>query len=192
MGSIKLGLMAFLVFVGCSGFILESSMGKSPVSEEKQIAVETTVNAGLADVWRAWTTNEGVQTFFARTTNVDLTIGGPYEMLFDTDAPRGQMGSEGCKVLSYLPMEMLSFSWNAPPEFTHARGHLTWIVVRLEELSGDRVNVKISHLGWDGMKAAHPSHADEWNEVYDYFSKAWPFVLENLKNRFDEGPRWRS
>ena len=41
------------------------------------------------------------------------------------------------------------------------------------------------------MKTAHPSHADEWDQVYEYFSKAWPYVLDNLKKRFDEGPRWR-
>ena len=40
------------------------------------------------------------------------------------------------------------------------------------------------------MKRDHPDYAEQWDQVFDYFSEAWPFVLENLKKRFDEGPRW--
>ncbi len=178
-----------------SGWLLmgERTMGAAdaPSAEETQrIDLEIVVNASLNDVWRAWTTNEGVRSFFSQHTNVRLAIGGPFEMFFVSDAPEGQQGSEGCKILSYLPKEMLSFSWSAPPKFAHARRHFTWVVLRFEELSGNQVRVKLSHIGWREMKAAHPDHADEWDQVYEYFSAAWPRVLENLKKRFDEGPRW--
>ena len=28
----------------------------------------------------------------------------------------------------------------------------------------------------------------EWDKAYDYFSKAWPYLLGNLKKRFESGP----
>ncbi len=155
-----------------SGLLIgEQIMGTAdaPSAEKTQrIDLEIVANASLDDVWRAWTTNEGVRSFFSQHTNVRLAIGGPFEMFFVSDAPTGQQGSEGCKILSYLPKEMLSFSWNAPPKFAHARGRLTWVVLRFEELSGSQVRVKLSHLGWREMKTAHPEHVDEWDQVYEY------------------------
>lgn len=179
-----------IVYVGLSS--TERVMGDSDksVGEKMQrIDAEIVVSASLDDVWHAWTTNEGIQTFFSPKSNVKLEIGGPYEMLFDSQAAKGKQGSEGCNILSYLPREMLSFSWSAPPQFEHAREHRTWVVVRFEEL-GERVRVRIAHLGWQEMKAAHGDYVDEWQQVFEYFSGAWPFVLDNLKKRFDEGPRW--
>ena len=189
-----LAVGATLVVLGCSGLVAkESSMSGSKEhakSDRHRIEVETVVNASLEDVWQAWTTNEGTQSFFSKKTNVKLEIGGPFELFFDTAKPEGSQGSENCRFLSYIPMEMLSFSWNAPPKFEHARGRHTWVVIRFEQLGPRQVKVKLTHLGWDEMKSAHPNHADEWDQVYDYFAKAWPYVLENLKKRFDDGPRW--
>lgn len=189
-----MGVGLSLWMLGCSGLVaggktMNESKGER-VSGEPRIEVEIVVNASLEDVWHAWTTNEGVQTFFAKDTNIKLEIGGPFEMLFNAESPEGSKGSEGCLFLSYLPLEMLSFSWSAPPQFQHARPHRTWVVLRFEELESHKVLVKLTHLGWREMKAAHPNYSDEWDQVYDYFTKAWPYVLSNLQKRFDEGPRW--
>ena len=186
------GVMGVTLFVG-SIAMTQNSTAKPPSSKDTEIRrvdVGIEVPASLREVWHAWTTNEGVQTFFARRTNVKLAVEGPFEMLFLEDAPTGQQGSEGCKFLSYLPYEMLSFTWNAPPQFKHARGRHTWVVVRFEELSPHRTKVKLTHLGWDERIAEFPTHRDEWVQVQDYFSEAWLFVLDQLKKRFEDGPRW--
>ena len=50
---------------------------------------------------------------------MDLRIGGPFELYFGgPDVPHDQRGSNGCQVLTYVPGEMLSFTWNAPPKAT--------------------------------------------------------------------------
>ena len=74
----------------------------------RMIQKEVTVAAPVAEIWQAWTTEEGALTFFAPKANVELAIGGRYEMLFDPAAPPGSQGGEGLKILSYLPEEMLS------------------------------------------------------------------------------------
>lgn len=141
---------------------------------------ETVVPAALEEVWEAWTTTEGVKTFFASLAKVELVIGGPFEIYFLPDARRGARGSEGCRVLSYVPPKMLSFSWNAPPEFGKLRGRHTIVVVRLEESGRGKVKVLLSHHGWGKGR--------EWDKLYDYFDKAWASVLGNLKRRFVAGP----
>lgn len=163
---------------------------KRTTAKTQRIDLNIAVNASLKEIWHAWTTNEGVRTFLARKSNVRLEIGGPFELFFSPDSPKGEQGSEDCRVLSYLPMEMISFSWSAPPQFAHARGQRTWVVIRFEQLGPAQTRVKLTHLGWDEAKAAHPEYIEEWEQVYRYFTEAWASVLESLKQRFDNGPRW--
>src|SRR5690349_7452401 len=68
-------------------------------SAAKRIDVEAVVNGSLADVWTCWTTNQGVRSFFCQTSNIDVRLGGPYEIMFNAAAPQGERGSEGCTVL---------------------------------------------------------------------------------------------
>jgi len=146
----------------------------------KMLRKETIVPATLPEVWNAWTTAEGTKTFFSPRTHVELAVGGPFEIYFLLDRPYGSQGSEGCRVLSYLPMEMLSFSWNAPPEFGELRGQHTIVVLRFEEVEPGKVKVVLWHHGW--------GKGEKWDKLYDYFDKAWSYVLSNLKKRFVAGP----
>jgi uncharacterized protein YndB with AHSA1/START domain len=147
---------------------------------ERTIRKESLVPAPRGQVWQAWTTGEGARTFFAPRAKVNLAIGGPYEMLFDLDAPPGSRGSEGCKVLSYLPQEMLSFSWNAPPRFPELRRERTWVVVDFRPFGSEQSWVGLAHLGW--------GEGEAWDQVFDYFDQAWDVVLQRLVNRFTRGP----
>jgi uncharacterized protein YndB with AHSA1/START domain len=146
----------------------------------KILRKEMVVPASLEQAWKAWTTTEGVRTFFSSDANVELAVGGPYEIYFDLEKPYGSRGSEDCKVLSYLPTEMLSFEWNAPPEFGELRGMHTIVVLQFQEVGPGQVKVILSQLGW--------GKGEEWDKLYDYFDKAWSWVLGNLKKRFVAGP----
>jgi hypothetical protein len=66
--------------------------------ETGQVRVEATVAAAVASVWRAWTTSQGAETFFAERANIDLRLGGPYEIFFNPADER--MSTKGRKVLS--------------------------------------------------------------------------------------------
>lgn len=105
------------------------------------IKKELVVKASLSKVWEGWTSTEGAKTFFAPEAKIELCIGGPYELYFNLDNPQGLRGSEGCVVLSYLPMEMISFNWNAPPSIPtlRSRGEKTWVVLSLGQLDGNRM-----------------------------------------------------
>jgi len=146
---------------------------------QRLIRKSVAVNASRQEVWKAWTTEEGVKGFFAPDANVELAIGGAYEMLFDPEAPVGSQGGEGLRILSYLPEEMLSFEWNAPPEFPTVRAQKTWVVVQLGDTPA-QTKVQLTHLGWE--------EGAEWNRVFDYFQQAWNIVLRRLQKRFTDGP----
>lgn len=148
--------------------------------QEKRIRKEITVNASIDRVWKAWTTAKFAVDFFAPKANIELIVGGPYELLFDLDAPVGSQGSEGVKVLSYLPEEMLSFEWSAPPEFPTVRKQRTWVVVQFSALDNGKTRVRLTHLGW--------REGEEWNKVFEYFKRAWDVVLGRLQYMFVSGP----
>lgn len=148
---------------------------------QRRIVKEAVIAAPRAAVWRAWTTSDGAREFFAPDARIELRLGGPYEILFVPDAPEGQKGSEGCKVLAFLEGEMFSFDWNAPPHLAFARsGQKTFVVVRLEDAPGGGTRVRIDHAGWPD--------APEWNAVFDYFDRAWSAVVSWLTERFEKGP----
>jgi uncharacterized protein YndB with AHSA1/START domain len=148
------------------------------------IIVEALIPAMQEDVWKCWTTSEGVTSFLTEEASVELRIGGPYEFYFKKDAPKGQRGSEGCKVLSFEPMSMVSFSWNAPPKFPYAREQRTWVLVRIDPHGPHSTKVTLKHMGFADEAGKSPEHAQEWKEVRAYFANAWPSVLKALQEKF--------
>jgi uncharacterized protein YndB with AHSA1/START domain len=141
---------------------------------DKRIVKSATVKCQIDTAWWKWTTHEGLLTFFGADNKIELLPGGAFEIYFNTEAPQGLRGSEGCKVLSYLPKQMLSFSWNAPPSLMEAResGYYTWVVVNFKSVSGSETEITLNHLGWpEGIM---------WEAVYNYFDKAWGTVMNWL------------
>jgi uncharacterized protein YndB with AHSA1/START domain/uncharacterized protein YciI len=146
----------------------------------KPIEVIVEVEAPPETVWKTLTTTHGVTTFFAPDAHIELRLDGPYEVYFSATEPYGQRGSEGCRVLAFLENEMLCFTWNTPPQFGDLRMERTFVVIRLEKIGENRTRVTLVNHGYPDR--------DDWGKVRDYFSKAWPGVMDNLKRRFDSGP----
>ena len=132
------------------------------------------VEASLDHVWEAWTTDEGVRTFFAPDSSIELRIGGNYELYFDPDAPEGSRGSEGMKVQSYIPERMLAFDWNHPPSMPELRNIKTWVVVEFREMDDELCEVTLTHLGFG-------EDSVQWDEAYAYFRNAWSLVLARFE-----------
>jgi uncharacterized protein YndB with AHSA1/START domain len=136
-------------------------------------------------VWKSWTTKEGLITFFAPQASVELAVGGDYEMYFDPKQPEGKRGSEGCKILSFVPGEMLSFSWSAPPSMPEVRRERTWVVLFFLTKEVNKTQVNLLHVGWQ--------IGEEWQKAFQYFDRAWEVVLGRLQYRFQKGPiNWKS
>jgi uncharacterized protein YndB with AHSA1/START domain len=133
--------------------------------------------AAAGDIWRAWTTDEGIRTWLLDDSRIELRVGGPYEWYFTTDSPQGQRGSEGCQVLAFQPPTNLSFTWNAPPHLAGVREQRTVVLLQLRPAAtNDVTRVGLTHVGWgDGS---------EWDEAFTYFDAAWDRVLEALVTYF--------
>ncbi len=147
---------------------------------ERTIYKQVDVVAAASAVWAAWTTADGVKSFFAPGCNIELKVHGAYEILFDTDAEPGTRGSEGCMILAIQPQKMLAFTWSAPPHLPEARAQRTVVIIRLQPVSESTTRVTLDRVGW--------GEGGQWDQAYEYFDKAWEIVLYRLKERFDQGP----
>lgn len=144
----------------------------------KKIVKEMVVAASTAEIYDRWTQKSGILKFLAKDCYIIMEPGGPYEIYFLLEAPTGFKGSEGCKVLSFIENRMLSFTWNAPPQFATVRNldEKAWVVIELEKIDDSHTKVRLTHTGFrDG---------EEWNKVYSYFDSTWPQVLEWLRDSF--------
>lgn len=149
-------------------------------SQGGMITKEVEIAAPSADVWKAWTTEEGVKSFFAPGANIDLTLGGHYEIFFSPDQPYGFRGADHSKVHDIVPGELLAFTWNAPSDFGVLRNLHTLVFVRLEEPEPGRTRVTLNHIGF--------GESPQWLKLHEYFSKAWGVILVRLRYRFEHGP----
>jgi uncharacterized protein YndB with AHSA1/START domain len=168
-----------------SAFLLLLLASAIPTAAKERAIHETvTVHASLHEVWVAWTTERGITSFFAPAANIELRIDGPFEIFFNPYAEPGGKGADGMRVLAFQEETMISFTWNAPPHLPEARKQRTHVVIKLEPHGEGETSVELFHDGWgDGA---------EWDQAFDYFSKAWPRVLGQLAERFTQGPRdWK-
>jgi len=147
---------------------------------ERLIFKEAVVKAPVAEVWKAWTTSEGIKSFFAPDAEVDARPDGAFHVYFNPYATPGSKGADDMRVMAVQENRLLSFTWNAPPYMPEVRGQRTFVTVRMEPRGEAETHVRIHHNGWgDG---------GQWDQAYDYFDKAWGAVLGNLQKRFVEGP----
>lgn len=138
------------------------------------------VQASPAEVWKAWTTTEGLRSFFAPQAQIELRTFGRFEIHFDPHAAAGARGAEGNVVLAFEPERMLSTTWDAPPKFPAVRAQRTFLQIRLAPAPNGHTEVLLVQ---DGFGTGH-----EWRQVRDYFAGAWTWVAASLQHRFEAGP----
>ncbi|WP_374351189.1 SRPBCC domain-containing protein [Chitinimonas sp.] len=150
----------------------------APRAAETAIELSRLIKAPPAEVWKAWTTSEGITSFFAPEARVEAKPGGPFEIYIDPYAAPGMKGADDMRVLAVEPEKLLSFTWNAPPHLPQARQQRTVVILRFAP-EGEGTRLSFSHLGWGSE--------GEWPQARAYFEKAWPRVLDKLQQRFETG-----
>jgi len=140
----------------------------------KKIIITKEVDLSIDRAYELWSTTKGTSELFQTETLIELTPLGKYEIYFLVDAQLGERGSETSKVLSFIPNEMISFTWNAPPNYPLIRNHSyqTHVIIRFYKINDRKTKVELYHHAWP--------EGELWDSVFDYFTKAWEYVMTNM------------
>jgi uncharacterized protein YndB with AHSA1/START domain len=155
---------------------------------DRTIRIEVIVDTSPDEVYRLWTTREGVQRFFAPDAIIEPEPGGRYEIHFaPARDPEGlSHGTRGARVLQAQPGRALAFEWitfaadsdlgeSAPPvaapEVRNARPLPTWVELSFAAAGGG-TRVTFAHYGF--------RHGALWDGSYAFFKRAWKRVLAQL------------
>jgi uncharacterized protein YndB with AHSA1/START domain len=169
----------------------KENLMEGKIDTGRTVQFEIVVNASRAEVFQLWTTEEGLKRFFAPRANMDLRVGGAYEMIFAPDLdPEGEnQGTKGARILRLENDRALAFEWITfvyekhpsgfgPPvvsrEVRNERPIPTWIEINLEDVPG-RPGATRLRLVHRGFRSGGP-----WDDALAYFWRQWGAILGRL------------
>jgi uncharacterized protein YndB with AHSA1/START domain len=173
------------------GAAASTALMEGKVRTDRTVNLDAIVDAPPAEVYRLWTSADGVRKFFAPEAKIDARIGGRYQIIFfPSKDPEGEShGTKGARILDLVPNKKLTFEWitfagdgllgkNAPPYAPPAERNVTplptWVELSFEPVAGqpNQTHVKFAHYGFrDG---------ERWKQSYQWFTRAWKGVLDQL------------
>ena len=139
----------------------------------KQLVIELEVPAPVSEVWKAFSTSEGLSTWLFPHATVDLKPGGDWLVRF----PGGSTG--GGTIVSFVPEKELVISALATDKFPQVRETRTRAVFQFEP-RGNSTVVRLTQTGWKS--------GDEWTRAYAYLAAGNAQLLATLHERFVDGP----
>jgi uncharacterized protein YndB with AHSA1/START domain len=155
----------------------------------RTIELHATVEASAADLYRLFTTSDGVRTLFpGAEAEIGDAVGGPYRVAFDPDRdPDATMlGTAGCRILALDPPREVAFEWRGPSPFAvmNVQPFPTRVRVRFEPQPGEAGTlVTLEHSGF-GVGA-------DWDRGHDFFVVAWQRTLDALRQRYATMPEMK-
>ena len=111
---------------------------------------ETEIEAPVADVWRAFTTSEGLRAWMAPLADVELAVGGKMRANYQSDGVLGDDHTIENTILCYDPRRMLALRATKFPAgfpFVNAARE-TWSVFYFDALEKDRTKITVVGLGY--------------------------------------------
>lgn len=150
----------------------------SGAQDDNRLVHEGVVNAPVDQVWAAFTTKVGLESWMAAHAEIELKIGGKMRTQYD---PKGTIGDAKAienTILSYEPNRMLSIKATKAPEafpFPNAIKNM-WTVVYFEAEGGKSTRVREVSMGF--------GDDDESKKMREFFERGNEFTLQQLQKRF--------
>ncbi len=149
-----------------------------PVRADDAIATEGIVDASVAEVWAAWTTDAGLQAWLAPHADIELRVGGLMRANYSPDGKLGDASTIENRILSFEPERMLSIRVARAPVDFPFKEEVTdmWTVLYFEPLPEARTRIRIVGLGFA------PSERAQKMKVF--FERGNAYTLTKLQKRF--------
>ncbi len=162
-------------------------MSASPTTPDTQAATqpdrairyEFVVAAPPAEVWKAWTTDAGLRSFFSPTSRIVPKLFGEFDIHQNPPVPGEPEASRPNIIIGMQPERLLVTTWDAPVEFPEVRRNRTVLMIGLAPVGSDSTRVTLVNTGYGS--------GGEWDKAFEYFEGAWSWVAAALQHRFASG-----
>jgi len=168
----RLPILANLLLLAV-GLAPAQNAAPSPAPSPERLVIEFEVPAPVSQVWRAFSTSEGMSTWLSPEAVVDLRPGGEWTIRF----PGGSTG--GGTIISFVPQKEIVIAALAPDKFPHVRAERTRAVFQFEP-RGNATLVRLTQTGWKS--------GEEWTRAYEYLLAGNAQLMAMLHRRFVDGP----
>jgi len=152
-----------------------------PVLADRTLVHEAVIAAPVAQVWDAFTTAEGFQSWAVPLAEIDLRVGGSIRSNYNPNGTIGDAGTIVNEILAYEPQRMLAIrNTKAPEGFPNAELFTkTWSVLHFEPVDDlrDRTRVRLVGLGY--------GEGGAWDDLYAFFKAGNAQSLEALRKKFE-------
>ena len=158
-----------------TGIILMLALG---LAATEPIVNEAIINAPIAEVWKIWTTAEGMQSWMVAKTDIDLRVDGLWRTSYSKASNLDDATSIHHRILGFDPGHMFSFhTVKAPKNFPFPNAILkTWTVVYFEPAGDARTKVTIRMLGF--------TEDEESQRMRTFFETGNKSTLDSLIKKF--------
>jgi len=146
--------------------------------DDTRIVHEGVVNAPVDQVWAAFTTREGLESWMAAHATIELKIGGRMKTQYD---PKGTVDDAKAienTILSYEPLRMLSIKVAKAPDtfpFPNAIKNM-WTIVYFTPEGDKTTRVREVSMGF--------GNDNESKKMREFFNRGNAFTLQKLQKRF--------
>lgn len=143
---------------------------------------EAVLDAPPAEVWRLWTTAEGLREWHAPHVAFELALGGRMSTEYDPSGTLGDAGTIVNRILAFEPERMLTIQVETPPaKFPFPEEVLAmWTVIDLEPVDdGRRTRLRVTGLGF--------GEGERFEQLRGFFERGNAITVERLAERIRAG-----
>ena len=142
------------------------------------VVTEGVIDAPVAEVWRAWTTKAGMESWMVGKTDFELKVGALYATSYDRQSTLEDDSTIHQQLLAYDPERMIATrTVRAPRNFPFPNAIVkTWTVTYFEPLDGNRTRVTARMSGY--------TPDEESQKMRAFFERGNKATLDSLARRF--------
>lgn len=173
------GLLLLLLAAGCAGRseppAIRSHVEPAP-GDGLILTQEVIVDAPVARVWAAYTTEAGYTAWAATKAEIELRAGGTIRSHYDSRAEIGDPGTITLHVLNVVPERVLTLQAEPSdrwPDAMQADAEHLMNVVLFDELGEDRTRIRSYGVGYGNRQA--------YEEMMAFFIEANEGLFAGLK-----------
>jgi uncharacterized protein YndB with AHSA1/START domain len=157
-------------------FFLSTTIARAASVEP--IIIEGTVNAPIEEVWKSFSTKEGIESWMVAKTEFELRVGATWRTSYSKDSNLNDDASIHHTILAYDPGKMLAFrTIKTPGNFPFPNAILkTWNVIYFEPAGTGRTKVTTRMLGFEDNEESRTMRA--------FFEAGNKTTMDNLIKKY--------